>query len=366
MGGKKLRVVVLFGGRSGEHEISLMSAESVISSLDRGRYEVVPVGITKEGRWIAGLAPAELGGGGGKEGGVPVAILPDPSRKGLFRLDRGPAEPYLDGIDVVFPVLHGTYGEDGTLQGLLELANVPYVGAGVLASSLGMDKVFMKTAFAQAGLPQARFWSFLRGEWERRPGQIVAEIERRFGYPCFVKPANLGSSVGISKARNRQGLEEAVALAVRYDRKVIVEEFVWAREVEVSVLGNEEPVASLPGEIVPRREFYDYEAKYVDGNAELIVPAQLPPDVVDVLQDYAVRAFRAVDCAGMARVDFFLTRDEGRVLVNEINTIPGFTPFSMYPKLWEVSGLSYPQLLDRLIELALERHREKNRTLYGR
>lgn len=365
MGERKLRVVVLFGGRSGEHEVSLMSAASVLSALDGEKYEAVPVGITKEGRWLAGVRPEELSRAGAGAGGVPVAILPDPSRKGLFRFEGGRAEQFLDRIDVVFPVLHGPYGEDGTIQGLLELAGVPYVGAGVLASSLGMDKVLMKMAFAQAGLPQAGFWFFLRRDWEKEPGRVTAEIERRFGYPCFVKPANLGSSVGITKAHDRQELERAVVLALRYDRKVIVEEAVAARELEVSVLGNEEPAASLPGEIVSRREFYDYVAKYVDGNAELIAPAELPPDVVGVLQDYAVRAFRAVDCAGMARVDFFFTREGGRVLVNEINTIPGFTRFSMYPKLWEVSGLSYPRLLDRLIELALERHREKSPAASG-
>ncbi len=363
--GKKLRVVVLFGGRSGEHEVSLQSAASVISALDKDKYEVIPVGITKEGRWLAGVEPLRMAGGGEGQG-VPVAILPDPAQKGLVRTDRGPAERFLEEIDVVFPVLHGTYGEDGTVQGLLELANVPYVGAGVLASAVGMDKVLMKTAFAQAGLPQAGFWFCLRREWEKNNEAVLAEIEKRFAYPCFVKPANLGSSVGISKARNREELAAALALAARYDRKIIVEEFIDAREVEVSVLGNDEPVASLPGEIIPRREFYDYEAKYVDGNAELVVPAELPPDVVRVLQDYAVRAFRALDCAGMARVDFFFTRAEGRVLVNEINTIPGFTRFSMYPKLWEVSGLAYPRLLDRLLALALERHQEKNRTAYER
>lgn len=369
MGERKLRVAVLFGGRSGEHEVSLQSAASIISALDEGKYEVIPVGITKEGSWLAGVEPlqmAEQERQGVPVAGVPVAILADPARKGLARLDRGPAERFRDEIDVVFPVLHGTYGEDGTIQGLLELAGVPYVGAGVLASSLGMDKVLMKTVFARAGLPQAGFWFCLRKDWERDPEAIMTAIEERFGYPCFVKPANLGSSVGISKAHNREELAAALAVAARYDRKMIIEEFIDAREVEVSVLGNDEPAASVPGEIIPLREFYDYEAKYVNGNSELVIPAELPPDVVGILQDYAVRAFRALDCAGMARVDFFLTRSGGRVLVNEINTIPGFTRFSMYPKLWEVSGLSYPQLLDRLIELALERHREKTKTTYRR
>ena len=400
-----MRVAVLFGGRSGEHEVSLQSAASVIAALNKEKYEVIPVGITKAGSWLAGVEPLQLaedgrrgegpaageagetrktgvpGGHGapGESGGArtPVTILADPVRKGLFcldRLDGGPAEQlreelreqFQEGIDVVFPVLHGTYGEDGTIQGLFELAGVPYVGAGVLASSLGMDKVLMKTVFAQAGLPQAGFWSCLRKDWEKDPEAILAAIEKRFGSPCFVKPANLGSSVGISKAHDRGELAAALALAARYDRKIIVEEFIDARELEVSVLGNDEPVASVPGEIIPLREFYDYEAKYVDGNSELVIPAKVPPEVTAVLQDYAVRAFRALDCAGLARVDFFLTRAGGRVLVNEINTIPGFTRFSMYPKLWEAGGLSYPQLLDRLIELALERHREKTKTAYWR
>lgn len=365
MTGLKLRVVVLFGGRSGEHEVSLQSAASVIAALDKKKYEVIPVGITKEGSWLAGVEPGQLAEKGQQEG-VPVALLADPTRKSLIRLGQGFGERYLQEIDVVFPVLHGTYGEDGTIQGLLELAGIPYVGAGVLASSLGMDKALMKTVFARAGLPQARFWPCLRKDWEKNREAVIAEIEKRFAYPCFVKPANLGSSVGVSKAHDREELVEALELAAKYDRKMIVEEFIDAREVEVSVLGNDEPVASVPGEIIPLREFYDYEAKYVDGNSELVVPAQLPRDVVSVLQDFAVRAFKAVDCAGMARVDFFLTRPEGRVLVNEINTIPGFTRFSMYPRLWEVSGLSYPQLLDRLIELARERHREKTKTIYQR
>lgn len=359
---KKLRVVVLFGGRSGEHDVSLQSAASVIGALDEKRYEVVPVRITKEGRWLAGVEPLQLAVS--DQSGIPVTILADPTQRGLVRLEPGRTGLFLDEIDVVFPVLHGPYGEDGTIQGLLELANVPYVGAGVLSSSLGMDKVLMKNVFAQAGLPQPVFWSCLRKEWEKNPEGIVKEIERRFMYPCFVKPANLGSSVGISKAHNREELIQALLLAARYDRKIIIEEFIEGREVEVSVLGDEEPVASVPGEIVPFKEFYDYEAKYVDGKAELVIPAQLTPDLVGTLQDYAVRAFKALDCAGMARVDFFLRRAQGQALVNEINTIPGFTRFSMYPKLWEVSGLSYPQLLDRLIELARARYQEKKKTTF--
>jgi len=363
VGKEKLRVVVLFGGRSGEHEVSLQSAASVIEALDKEKYEVIPVGITREGKWLAGVEPLQLAGNDSL--GIPVTVLVDPGQNGLARISPGLRELFLDRIDVVFPILHGTYGEDGTVQGLLELAGLAYVGAGVLSSSLGMDKVLMKTVFAQAGLPQPGFWHCLRKEWEKEPDKVLAEIEKRFAYPCFVKPANLGSSVGISKAHDREELADALQLAAKYDRKIIVEEFIDACEVEVSVLGNDEPVASVPGEIIPLKEFYDYEAKYMDNRAELHIPAQIEPALVKILQDYAVRAFKALDCAGLGRMDFFLAKGDGCVLVNEINTMPGFTRFSMYPKLWEESGLSYPQLLDKLIELALERNQEKKRTIFN-
>jgi len=365
LGGKK-RVAVIFGGRSGEHEVSINSAVSVMSALDREKYEVIPVGITKEGAWLVGADPrrAVEAGEVGKEGS-PAALLGDPTRQGLIPVGQEQvalAETGGQPVDVVFPVLHGTYGEDGTVQGLLELANIPYVGGGVLASALGMDKVMMKTVFAQHGLPQARFWHCLRQDWEHNGDGVIAEIEKRFGYPCFVKPANLGSSVGISKAHHREELVEALDLAASYDRKIIVEESIDGREIEVSVLGNDNPIASIPGEIIPSKEFYDYEAKYLDGLSQLIIPADLPPETTHRVRELAVKAFKAIDCAGLARVDFFLTRSGGEVLVNEINTIPGFTKISMYPKLWEATGIGYGELLDRLIQLALERHRDKNKS----
>lgn len=368
---EKLRVAVLFGGRSGEHEVSLNSAASVISALDPDKYHIIPIGITKEGSWRAGVGPQEvLEKGGFGPDSFAVTLIADPTKQGLVKISSAGETivPWEElAIQVVFPVLHGTFGEDGTIQGLLELANIPYVGAGVAASAVGMDKILMKTVFAQHGLPQASYLPVLRKNWEQSPQQVVQKVEKELGYPCFVKPANLGSSVGITKAQNQEELQKAMDLAAKYDRKIIVEEHINAREIEISVLGNDEPQASIPGEIVPSNEFYDYEAKYLDGKTQLIIPAQLPPETVQEMQQLAVRAFKAIDCAGLARVDFFLTKDTGRVLVNEINTIPGFTIHSMYPKLWEASGIPYSQLVDRLIELALERHADKNRSLtsYG-
>lgn len=368
---KKMRVAVLFGGRSGEHEVSLYSAASVIAALDREKYEIIPVAINQEGRWLAGVTPEQLMPGdkplkpaGQDPGGGPeTVVLPaDPTFRGLAVVGGKGIGKDINEVDVVIPILHGTYGEDGTVQGLLELANVPYVGAGVLGSALGMDKVLMKTVLAHHGVPMARFRSCLRRDWETNPEGVVSEVENSLGYPCFVKPANLGSSVGISKARHREELVQALDLAARYDRKIIVEEFINAREVEVSVLGNDVPIASLPGEVIPSKEFYDYEAKYLDGLSKLLIPAELPPGTVARLQELAVKVFTVLDCAGMARVDFFLRRPGGEVLVNEINTIPGFTRFSMYPKLWEATGIGYRELLDRLIDLAIERHRDKNRS----
>jgi len=355
------RVVVLYGGRSGEHEVSVNSAASVIEALDGERYEVIPVLITREGRWLAGVEPARALAGGGIRG-VPVTLPVDPARRELMPVDgKGPGEVPAGSIDVVLPVLHGTFGEDGTVQGLLELAGIPYVGAGVMASAVGMDKVIMKAVLGQHGLPQVRYKHCLRRDWERDREAVLGEMEQ-LGYPCFVKPANLGSSVGISKARNREELVRALDLAAAYDRKIIVEEFVDAREIEVAVLGNDYPAASLPGEIIPRNEFYDYEAKYTEGRSELVIPAALPPETMLEIQKLAVRVFRALDCAGLARVDFFLRRKDGAVLVNEINTIPGFTRTSMYPKLWEATGIPYGDLLQRLIDLALERYEDKNRS----
>jgi D-alanine-D-alanine ligase len=367
---KKIRLGILFGGRSGEHEVSLTSAASLLKALDPARYEVVPIGITREGRWMAGtdadkLLPEVL------EHGKPVTASADPNRPMLLPVDsespahsmnqRGTGE-----IDVVFPLLHGTFGEDGTVQGLLELAGIPYVGAGVLASSAGMDKDIMKRLFRDAGLPVVKWIVLLRSAWEENPEETRRLAETKIGYPMFVKPANLGSSVGISKVHDSGEFPSALDLASEYDRKIVIEEALDAREIECSVLGNDNPQASIPGEVVPVNEFYDYEAKYLKDGSELIIPAKLNSRQTKRVQSLAIRAFQAIDCSGMARVDFLLDRNTGRVLVNEINTIPGFTPISMYPKLWEASGISYPQLIDRLIELALERHRDKNRTRYYR
>jgi D-alanine-D-alanine ligase len=355
---EKLRVAVVFGGKSGEHEVSLRSAASVIEALPKDKYDVVLVGITKTGRWVLGDAAASLLAGQSEAPGERVVLPADPER-GLIEVDLASGRVRRERVDIIFPVLHGTFGEDGTIQGLFEMADLPYVGAGVAASAVGMDKVLMRDLYRQAGLPVVDTAYYLRGRWRREPEVVLNEIEARFGYPCFVKPANLGSSVGVSKAHDREELAEALTLAARYDRKVVVEQAVNAREIECSVLGNDEPVASVPGEIVPSREFYDYAAKYIDEDSQLVIPARLDDATAARVRELAVRAFKAIDCAGMGRIDFFLDRDDGRLYVNEINTIPGFTSISMYPKLWEASGMTYSQLLDRLLQLALERHREK-------
>ncbi len=362
----KLRIGVIFGGRSGEHEVSLRSAESVINALDPAKYEIVPIAITKQGKWLAASEATNLLPSAVMESATQhVAIIGDPTESGLTRFTTEGQSNSRDKLDCVIPVLHGTYGEDGTIQGLLELADVPYVGCGVLASAAGMDKVVMKRLFREAGLPIVDFTHFLRTQWEADSLRIEARVIEELGFPCFVKPANLGSSVGISKATTPQSLNQAVALAAKYDRKIIVEKGVEAREIEVSVLGNDQPIASLPGEIVPQTaEFYDYRAKYIDDEgARLIIPADLDPEITSRIQELAIRAFQAIDGSGFARVDFFLERKTGDLIVNEINTIPGFTSISMYPKLWEASGIRYNQLIDRLIELAFERHREKSRNV---
>jgi D-alanine-D-alanine ligase len=365
--GKRLRVLLLFGGRSGEHEVSLQSAASVFHALDKNKYDVVPVGITKEGRWLAGLTPDEVLERGFGASSCPVVLQPEPTRSGLLLLDEKKAalcQGLEEPIQVVFPVLHGTFGEDGCVQGLLELAGLPYVGSGVLGSALAMDKILMKTVFARHGFPQARFIGLMRWEWQQAAAEVISRLEEEIGYPCFVKPANLGSSVGVSKARNREELSRALGEAALYDRKIIVEENIEGREIELSVLGNNLPEVSVPGEIIPSNEFYDYEAKYLSGSSQLIIPADLPDPVVARLQELAKEAFLALDCAGMVRADFFVRRSDNQVFINEVNTIPGFTKISMYPKLWEASGLKYLDLLDRLIQLALERHEEKKRNLY--
>lgn len=356
----RLRVAVLFGGRSGEHEVSLASARSVMEAMDEKKYEIYPVGITKSGRWITGSDPMSLLQSGVEERteGMDMSRALDVVGGGELTLKDSSRSCFPD-VDVVFPVLHGTYGEDGTVQGLLELTDVPYVGAGVLGSALGLDKIAQKAVLSANGLPVVPYLSVTRTRWGEAPEGVLKEMEETFSYPVFVKPANLGSSVGITKACGRDELEAALELAAHYDRRLLVETAVDAREIECSVLGNDTPRASLPGEVVPCNEFYDYEAKYIDGDSELHIPADLDEEMVQRIQDAAVRAFLAIDCAGMARVDFFICRDTGTLYVNELNTIPGFTEISMYPKLWEASGLSYPRLIDRLIECALERYEQK-------
>ncbi len=337
---RKIRVGILFGGRSGEHDVSLQSAASVINALDPAKYEIVPIGITREGHWRIGsgaaqLLPQVL------ESGDPVTPSVDPTGPKLLPLaPSGLPANQRPSLDVVFPVLHGTFGEDGTVQGLLELADVPYVGAGVLASAAGMDKDVMKRLFRDAGLPVVPWELILRADWESHPGAIRKRIERELRYPLFVKPVNLGSSVGISKVHDRRELAAALDLAAQYDRKILVEKGIDAREIECSVLGNDHPQASVPGEVVPVNEFYDYEAKYIKEGSELVIPARLTARQTKQVREVAIRAFQAIDGAGMGRVDFLLDRKTGKVYLNEINTIPGFTSISMYPKLWEASGVS--------------------------
>jgi D-alanine-D-alanine ligase len=362
----KVRVGVVFGGQSGEHEISLLSAQSVMRAMDKDKYEIVPIGVTQEGRWLAGGDPLKALTGGQvtmpKLLGTRVVSRPS-SAVSRALLPSVAGARYSDAVDVIFPVLHGPMGEDGTVQGLFELANVPYVGAGVMASAVGMDKAVMKDVFRAHGLPVAPHLIFLRSEWECDPTAMMMEIESRLGFPCFVKPANLGSSVGITKVHSYVELDAALAEAASFDRKLLVEMAVpRAREIECSVLGNDDPMASVPGEVKPGREFYDYEAKYFDKRTQLIIPAPISGELTARVRDLAIRAFRAVDCAGMARVDFLLASETGELYVSEINTIPGFTAVSMYPKMWEASGISYPELIDRLIQLALERHADKKRT----
>jgi D-alanine-D-alanine ligase len=369
--GRKIRVGVIFGGRSGEHEISLMSARSVMDAIDPERYEIVPIGISSEGRWITGADPMRaLEQGGDAES---AAILGDPSQRALMRMERTDDDLTLSSVaelDVIIPVLHGPFGEDGTIQGLLELAGLPYVGAGVLGSAVAMDKVVFKKVMEAERIPILPYRLVLRSEWQRDPAGVVARIEADFDYPVFTKPVNLGSSVGISKCVGRQALEQGLAEAARYDRRVVVEQGIEAREIECSVLGNDDPVASIAGEIIPSREFYSYQAKYLDMGEEasdLLIPAPIPAAIHDQVRAWAVRAYKAIDCAGMARVDFLLEKSTDRLYMNEINTIPGFTAISMYPKLWEASGLPYSELIERLIALALERYddKQRNKTTYG-
>ena len=357
---RKLRVGLIFGGRSGEHEVSLTSAKSVMEAIDKDKYEVVLIGITKEGHWLTGsnVHRQLLEAAAGHPLLASHLEQPAPSETRSLSLSVADTGP----LDVVFPVLHGPFGEDGTVQGFFELVGVPYVGAGVLGSAVGMDKAVAKDIFQTHGLPQVKHRVFLRKEWQADPETVLTACESSLPYPMFVKPANLGSSVGVHKAKNRAQLRASLDDAARYDRKLLVEQGVDAREIEVSVLGNDDPMASVPGEILPSREFYSYAAKYLDEASELLIPAPLTPEQTALAQDLAVRAFKALDCAGMARCDFLLDKASGQLYINEINTIPGFTPISMYPKLWAASGLSYGELINRLIELALERHADKEQS----
>jgi D-alanine-D-alanine ligase len=394
----KLRVGILFGGRSGEHEVSLLSAASVLKAIDKTKYDVVPIGITKDGRWLTSENAERLLQGkpveetrslrAGDPDATPGAALlaqgeavivpPEPVRRdeGMapFRIEASALRRASDraiNVDVIFPVLHGTFGEDGTIQGLLELADLAYVGAGVLGSSAGMDKDVMKSLFRAAGLPIVKHVTILRSQWEREPKKVSKLVESKLKYPVFVKPANLGSSVGISKAHDRKELGPAINEAAKFDRKIVIEEGVGgknrkAREIECSVLGNDDPKASIAGEIVPAKEFYDYDAKYLDEGSELVIPAKLTKAEMKKLQTLAIAAFQSVDCSGLARVDFLMDPKSRKIFVNEINTMPGFTSISMYPKLWAASGVPYSDLITRLIQLGIERHEDKKRNQYSR
>lgn len=394
---KKLRVGVLFGGRSGEHEVSLLSAASVLREIDKKKYDVVPIGITKQGRWVTAVHAERLLTGKAthepearhlragdpeatsaasvlaKGEGVVVPPMPTENHSALMPFETSAvsaAQSPID-VDIIFPVLHGTFGEDGTIQGLLELADIAYVGAGVLGSAAGMDKSVMKRLFHEAGLPIVKDVTILRSAWRENPKQVRRLIEQKLKYPVFVKPANLGSSVGISKVHDRSELDAAMDEAAKFDRKLVVEQGVGgkkskAREIECSVLGNDKPIASTPGEIVPIKEFYDYDAKYLAEGSELLIPAKISKTKQKEVQRLAVKAFQAIDCAGLARVDFLMDPATGKMYINEINTMPGFTSISMYPKLWAASGISYSELIDRLIQLGMERYAEKKQNQYSR
>jgi D-alanine-D-alanine ligase len=372
----KIRIGVLFGGRSGEHEVSLRSARSVMDALDPARYEIIPIGITKEGRWIAGDVMEALSGG---EAHIhPATLLPEPAEAALMSIDRTEgtikvsenARPaalsVMARLDVIFPVLHGPYGEDGTVQGLLELAGLPYVGAGVVGSAVGMDKAIFKHVMAANGLPVLPWLLFTRQQWLDNAESILDDVEQMMAFPVFTKPVNLGSSVGISKCYDRTGLRKGFNEAARYDRRLLVEQGIHkARELEVAVLGNDDPIASVVGEVRPRRDFYDYIAKYIaepgsEDESDLIIPAELDPETAENVREMAVQAYRAIDCAGLGRVDLLLDDHSGAVFVNEINTIPGFTSISMYPKLWEATGIGYAELIDRLINLSIARYEERS------
>ncbi len=361
---KKIRVGVILGGRSGEHEVSCQSATSIMKAIDKNKYTVIPIGITKQGKWISPQETIKTLPSAKIEGKSLVVWLNDPEKRALLYWNKDQEankEPALEKLDVVFPVLHGPYGEDGTIQGLLELAGLPYVGAGVAASALSMDKELMKTIFQQKNLPLLSWIAIKRKDWHQDKEKILSQIEKKnFKYPLFVKPTNSGSSIGVTKVHCLEELEKAIALASSYDRKILIEEGLeGVREIECGILGNDEPRASVVGEIRPAGEFYDYASKYLDKRTQLMVPADLPEEVSSEIQEIALQAFKAIDATGMARVDFLLTKKEHHLYLNEINTIPGFTSVSMYPRLWEASGISYPDLIDQLIQLALERYQDK-------
>ncbi len=362
---KKLQIGLIFGGRSGEHEVSLMSAGSVLSVLDPNKYDVRQIGIAPTGQWLTGDDVLQKLQAGSTAGLEPAVVLPDPSQAGLYAV-REKTLVKLSDIDVFFPLLHGTFGEDGTIQGLFEMAAAGYVGAGVLGSSVGMDKALFKDVMRTHGIPVIDSLLALRSEVEQNINAVITRAEAMSDYPIFTKPANLGSSVGITKCNTRSDLQEGLMEAALYDRRLLIEHGIaQAREIEVSVLGNDDPRASVPGEVIPSREFYSYEAKYVDGTSGLLIPAPLEPELAAQIQSMAVRAFKAIDAAGMARVDFLLDVDSGAFYLNEVNTIPGFTKISMYPKLWDASGMPYAALVDRLIELAMQRKSERDRTSHS-
>jgi D-alanine-D-alanine ligase len=369
----KTRVGILYGGKSPEHNVSLSTAMAVMNAMDKNKFDVIPIYITTEGQWIKGerltgtiTEVKQLQFQSDAKAMIPVAlnqvpVLADDKNQHPSEMDANKESE--TAIDVIFPLLHGPNGEDGTVQGLLEILNIPYVGNGVLASAVGMDKVVMKNLFAQAGLRQAKYVAFTKRDWSKDEEAAYDQVERKLGYPCFVKPANAGSSVGITKCKQRADLKTAFIEAFKYDRKIIVEEAIVGREIEIGVIGNDEPICSVVGEIIPKKEFYDYQAKYEDGNTELIIPAQVTEEQYETIKQMAITAFKALDLSGLVRADFFLAED-GTVYINEINTMPGFTPYSMFPLLWKHSGVSYPELIERLIQLAIERHEEKQTITY--
>lgn len=361
--GDKKRITVVFGGQSTEHEVSRFSAEAVIRNINTDKFDIAMIGITKDGRWLSYDGPAGLIGTGEWQA---LAETRQKSRQILLTAGSALVEAEKDSkkIDVVFPVLHGCNGEDGTIQGLFELAGIPYVGSGVLGSALGMDKAYAKIIFGKEGLPQGKYLVFNRKQLKCTINSILSEIENALPYPCFVKPSNAGSSVGVSKAHDREGLFAALQLAAKYDRRILVEEFIDGREAECAVLGNDNPIASTVGEVIPCNEFYDYEAKYMSGDdSKVIIPAELPEEVIEKIRHYSVKAFKLLDCAGLARVDFFVKKENNEVYINELNTMPGFTQISMYSKLWAASGLPYDKLIERLVELALERYEDNQRDM---